>query len=85
MGTFVYLDAMVIDTPIVDDSVAEQLDDVQDIEDRVARSRVFVDYLDSSWESVGSQEQAFDWRTARGPLNVDYERIERTLAKKRLF
>jgi hypothetical protein len=85
MGTFVYLDAVVIDTPIVEDSVAEQLDDCQDIEDRVARSRLFVEYLDQSWESVGSHDQAFDWPTAREALQDDYLRIERTLSKARLF
>jgi hypothetical protein len=85
MGTFVYLDAVVVDTPIVDDDVAERLDDCQDIEDRVARSRIFVEYMDRSWERVASDEQAFDWPTTRELLQDDYTRIERTLAKTRLF
>lgn len=84
MSTFVYLDAVVVDTPIVDEAVAGQIDDCQEIEDRVARSKIFVAYLDDCWEAFQGQGHAFDWADVREPLDRDYERIERTLAK-RLF
>lgn len=86
MGTFVYLDAIVVDAPVVDGDLAEQLDDCTDIKDRVARSRLFVGYLDAAWDdSFEGQDLAFSWPEVKKPLERDYDRIERTLAKSRLF
>lgn len=84
MGTFVYLDAVVADTPVVDDDVAAGLEDAEEIEGRVERSRIFVDYLDKTWEAgFGTLELPFSWSEVKQPLARDYERIERTLAKGR--
>jgi hypothetical protein len=84
MGTFVYLDAVVVDTPVVDDEIADRLDDVTEIEARVERARSFVSYLDGAWAShFADLDSAFSWEEARRPLATDYERIERTLAKTR--
>jgi hypothetical protein len=83
MGSFVYLDAVVVDTPIVAQETAAAIDDCQDIGDRVRRSKAFVDYLDSAWSSAfEGHGHAFDWREVSAVLDADYERIERTLAKR---
>jgi hypothetical protein len=84
MGSFVYLDAVVVDTPVVDEDVGSRIDDCQEIEDRVKRSKIFVAYLDDCWEAFQGQGHAFDWGEVREPLDRDYERIERTLAKRPL-
>jgi hypothetical protein len=80
-GTFVYLDAVIVDTPIVDDTVAEQIDDCSEIADRVSRAKVFTKYLDESWEALGASNEPFNWIEVCKPLERDYERIERTLRK----
>jgi hypothetical protein len=86
MGTFVYMDAVVVDTPIVDEAVAAKIDDCTDITDRVSRSRVFAAYLDAVWdEQFSGADLAFSWPEVKRPLEVDYARIDRTLAKSRLF
>lgn len=81
MGTFVYLDAVVVDTPIVDESVASIIADKEDIEMRLDRVKIFTDYLGRSWESFRGDGHAFDWDEVRQQLDRDYERIERTLSK----
>jgi len=81
MGTFVYLDAVVVDTPIVDEQAAKRLDDCQDIEARVERAKLFAEYLNDSWESFRDADHAFDWDEVSQPLERDYERIDRTLSK----
>lgn len=81
MGSFVYLDAVVVDTPIVDEAVANELDDCQEIEARVERAKLFTEYLGQSWEPFRGGDHAFDWDEVRRPLERDYERIERTLSK----
>ena len=86
MGTFVYLDAVVVDTPVVDEAIAEQIDDCAEITERVARSRIFVKYLDAAWdEHFSGEELAFSWDEVKKPIATDYERIERTLAKPRSY
>lgn len=84
VGTFVYLDAVVVDTPIVDQAVADAIDDCQDIRDRMGRSKVFSAYLDQCWEPFRDEETAFDWPLVSETLSRDYERINRTLAKRKL-
>jgi hypothetical protein len=81
MGTFVYLDAVVVDTPIVDEQVAKGLDDCQAIEARVKRAKLFAEYLSDSWEFFRDGDHAFDWDEVSQPLERDYERIDRTLTK----
>lgn len=81
MGTFVYLDAVIVDTPIVDEMVAQHIDDCSEIGERVVRAKVFAGYLDESWEAVGASDQPFSWPDVCKPLERDYERIERTLHK----
>lgn len=82
MGTFVYLDAVIVDTPIVDDGVAAEITDCADIEERVARSKTFVGYLNTSWESFACSDHAFDWAQVSSELESDYRRIERTLQRR---
>lgn len=81
-GRFVYLDAIVIDTPITDGTVADQIVDCRDIEERLARCKVFCAYLDKAWDRFDHGEAGFDWQEVRSDLIDDYERIERTLAKR---
>lgn len=81
IGTFVYLDAVIVDTPIVDEAVARQIDDCHDIADRVKRAKRFAGYLGECWQSLGAPDQPFDWDEVRQPLERDYERIERTLLR----
>jgi hypothetical protein len=81
-GRFVYLDAIVVDTPIIDGSIADKLGDSRDIEDRLGRCRLFCRYLDEAWDRFDHPEAGFDWKEVRADLIADYERIERTLAKR---
>jgi hypothetical protein len=61
-SNFQYIDAMMIDTPILDDSVREKIRSVEDIGDRLTRAEVFVnDYLDGMWSSLSALAIGFDW------------------------
>ena len=50
--TFTYVDAVVIDTPILDARVRDSIDDVRDIFERIARAREFVEYLSACAKSL---------------------------------
>jgi hypothetical protein len=61
-GNFQYLDAMIVDTPILSDSVREKMRVVEDIADRLVRTEVFVkEYLDQMWTPLSGRAVGFDW------------------------
>lgn len=79
MYSFAYLDAMVFDTPIFDDSVMERL--VQKAEsfyigDRYERAVIFKEYLLSSWTASGLNPNYFDLAVlfSQGNDNFEYLR-----------
>lgn len=80
MGMFVYVDSMIVDTPIVDKDVSHMIDDSQAIEDRKRRVEVFRAYLDEQWRTFEGQELVFNWTEVSAQLDTDYARIERALA-----
>jgi hypothetical protein len=58
---FQYLDAVVVDTPILDAAVREVIVDAWDIERRLDRAEVFARYLDVQWRQVEAHAVGFDW------------------------
>lgn len=69
---FSYLDAMVIDTPITDVSARRKLTDVRPVLDRLDRADIFLDYLDSQWNSSGLEIQSdFDWAMVSDAARLD--------------
>lgn len=83
IGTFVYVDAVIVDTPIVDREVGAKLDDVRDVEDRLERARIFIAYLDTQWKRIGADGLPFAWADMRDALMGDIERAERSAARWR--
>ncbi|WP_124820248.1 hypothetical protein [Micromonospora ureilytica] len=76
---FVYLDAMIVDTPITDVRYRMRISDVHSILDRVERGRTFREYLDSQWAKLSSVSQGlpFDWATTSERLASDMDDAER--------
>jgi hypothetical protein len=63
-GEFSYLDAMVFDTPIFDETVREQILQTLnsfEIGDRYARTLQFRNYLSATWDASGLRPPYFDW------------------------
>jgi len=79
---FSYVDAVVVDTPVLDPTVRSALTDVRPIADRLERARVFRSYLDECWDQFGSKDSMpFEWpvQSARLGTNIEVatERAER--------
>lgn len=75
---FAYVDAMIVDTPIVDETVRAKILDVWGIEDRAARIRVFVDYLDDCWKRLDAGAHAlFEWSAHSTNLRLELAEVER--------
>jgi hypothetical protein len=75
---FAYLDAVVVDTPIVDDTYRRIIKDVRSISDRVARAEYFRAYLDKQWLPLSRfKDMAFDWQPVSDQLREDTQRVGR--------
>jgi hypothetical protein len=68
---FVYIDAVVIDTPIMDETTRVNIANVDPLDSRVARAKTFVDYLDSEWMKLSGSPVSFDWPTTSQQLKAD--------------
>jgi hypothetical protein len=60
-GTFVYLDAVVVDTPILDKELGSLVKDAHTLHERLERAMVFCSYLDRCWGAIEAQSLPFEW------------------------
>lgn len=72
---FTYVDAIIVDTPMVDKDLRDKIDDVDIITDRLARAELFCDYLDAQWQVLSDQELSFSWPSVRWSIAKDIEYI----------
>jgi len=81
--TFVYFDAVVTDTPIIDDGFREIVWDVKSVDDRLERARHFAGYLDTCWEETPRVEGGFDWSYVSEQVWHDFDVVEARLTARR--
>jgi hypothetical protein len=60
-STFTYLDAVVVDTPILDKDKREHIKDAHSLEERLQRAKLFCGYLDQCWETLETKDLPFEW------------------------
>ena len=58
---FVYYDAIVTDTPILEEAFRIRIHDVADIDERLERGSIFLDYLDGCFKNLDAQRTGLDW------------------------
>ena len=78
---FAYVDAIIVDTPIVDPKARATIGNSQTIGERLDRMEVFRDYLHSQYMPLASKAVAFDWATLNQMLGLQVERVRK--AQKR--
>lgn len=75
ISDFAYLDAVVVDTPILNPQFRAQIRDVQPIEERIERVEAFLGYLDEAWP-FGDEPMTFSWPLRRGAAVAELERVK---------
>lgn len=73
--SFVYIDAMIVDTPILDKNVQQNIHDVMDILPRLDRAEYFRQYLDHQWSGLEHLWGVFDWHSISADLKTDMASI----------
>lgn len=70
---FTYVDAVIVDTPIVELEWRKKITDVRAIIDRLDRAQIFRQYLDEQWNrsNLTDSGSGFDWRLVSSELGVD--------------
>jgi len=71
IARFPYVDAMIIDTPILNAQVRSQIYNDFSIKERLKRASIFTDYLDSEWEPLSEYELSFQWPVVKKRINRD--------------
>ena len=82
VGKFTYIDAVVVDTPIVDRTFRETISDQRLILPRLERANNFRQYLDSQWDKVESVAEIFDWRGLSMQLSEEMAHIKRQVQRQ---
>lgn len=77
---FQYLDAMVVDTPVMDASVRSGLTDVYTINERIARTRLFLSYLDNASKALKDSQLKEVWDEISLRAWREIEEIETRIA-----
>lgn len=74
---FAYIDAVLVDTPIVEERYRSLIQDVHLLAERVARAEYFRIYLNRQWEKVQGEGLPWNWADASKRLSAEIREIGR--------
>ena len=77
--TFVYFDAVVVDTPVLIAEYRDQVRDAKIISDRLQRCESFINYLDQRFLESQLSPESFDWPGVAKTVRHEMELIRRHL------
>jgi len=75
INSFTYVDAMIVDTPIVEAATRAVILDENEILQRLDRAQEFLNYMERQWLPLSGKGLPFDWRPAAGKVRAEIERI----------
>lgn len=81
LGTFVYIDAIVVDVPIFIEDKRDEIKDGFSITDRLKRALVFCSYLDIIWYSCHFRKTGLAWNDISHKIRQNVEAIQHRLAQ----
>ncbi|HWS38428.1 MAG TPA: hypothetical protein VN408_37540 [Actinoplanes sp.] len=75
LAYFAYIDAVLVDTPVVDEQYARLVEDVHSLADRVTRAEYFRLYLDKQWTRIPGGATSWQWPENSDRLRADIARV----------
>ena len=81
---FAYVDAVIVDTPIVDSETRARIHDVRGIMERLDRAVIFIEYLERQWDVLGeAAKSTLDWHAGIAQTRAEIARIRGKLESGR--
>ena len=80
---FTYIDAIIVDIPIIDNDFRRQIKLVQTLPDRMNRVELVKSYLTHCWAAVPGQTSGFDWMRVAQELETDMAKVLENSKKDR--
>src|SRR6266700_3919722 len=68
---FTYIDAMIVDTPVLDPDTRSRIRDARNIEDRLKMGEIFRQYLDARWLELKDAGTEFSWERVSQEVKDD--------------
>ena len=75
VGTFPYLDAVVIDTPVLDQEFKSSIPQARSILSRLDRAERFCSYMDNQWYELEESGAVFDWPAKASDARMEINNI----------
>lgn len=72
---FTYVDAVLIDTPIFDADIREDLRNFRSLDARLGNVEILRQYFDAQWKKVDSSRALFNWASVSADISSDIDRI----------
>ena len=85
VGTFQYLDAVVVDTPVMDQEFKSQILKARSITTRLERAEKFCSYLDRQWYGMVESGAVFDWANNASDARREISGIKYRLARRQRY
>ena len=79
ISTFTYIDAIVVDVPIFSATHRDKIKDVDRIQDRLERGKVFCEYLSEQWTASNFKKTGFNWESILIELKANFSYIQNRL------
>lgn len=76
INSFTYIDAIIVDAPIFEQTTRGQISNTFDISKRLDRAIIFADYLDSLWTKLSFDKTHFVWTQKSKELRDDIEQVK---------
>lgn len=85
VSTFTYLDAVIVDTPILDKDLRAMVIEAHTLQERLERCTIFCAYLDKCWGAIPVNSLPFDWPATSKAVKRLLEKINRRVQEDQRF
>jgi len=82
LPVFQYLDAVAIDTPIIDEEVRKKIKNVQNIHERTQRTEEFINYLNQCTRYISDTDVISEWNHSLDQAKDNLEEVRQRASKK---
>ena len=83
LGSFTYLDTVLVDTPITDEVHRGRVHDTMPIAQRLERIHDFLSYLSESWNKLAAPTVTLDWPQLQARVLSEVSEIQQRVERKR--